>query len=75
MAQYVHSSLIYHRQKLERTKIFNRGMDTENVFGIFTNGAIKNNAFMKYLGKHMKLLNIILRELTNHKRTHMACTH
>ena len=29
---YVHSSLIYNSQKLERTQMpFNRGMDTENV--------------------------------------------
>ena len=29
---YIHSSLIYNSQKLERTQMFlNRGMDTENV--------------------------------------------
>jgi hypothetical protein len=32
MLHYVHSSLIYNRQKLERTQMsLNRGMDTENV--------------------------------------------
>ena len=32
MPHYVHSSLIYNSQKLERTQIsLNRGMDTENV--------------------------------------------
>jgi hypothetical protein len=32
MLQYVHSSLIYNSQKLERTqKSQNKGMDTENV--------------------------------------------
>lgn len=32
MLHYVHSSLIYNSQKLERTQMpFNRGMDTENV--------------------------------------------
>jgi hypothetical protein len=32
MLQYVHSSLIYNSQKLERTQMsFNRRMDTENV--------------------------------------------
>jgi len=32
MLHYVHSSLIYNSQKLERTQMpFNRGMDTENT--------------------------------------------
>jgi hypothetical protein len=32
MLHHVHSSLIYNRQKLERTQMsFNRGMDTENL--------------------------------------------
>jgi len=32
MLHYVHRSLIYNSQKLERTQMpFNRGMDTENV--------------------------------------------
>ena len=32
MLHYVHSSLIYNSQKLERTQMFhNRGIDTENV--------------------------------------------
>ena len=32
VAQYVHSSLIYNSQKLERTQMpLNRGMDTENL--------------------------------------------
>jgi hypothetical protein len=32
MTHYVHSSLIYNTQKLERTQMFfNIGMDTENV--------------------------------------------
>jgi hypothetical protein len=33
--------------------------------------AIKNNEFMKFLGKWMDLEGIILSEVTNHKRTHM----
>jgi hypothetical protein len=38
--------------------------------------AIKNNEFMKFLGKWMELENIILSEVTQcHKRTHMVCTH
>ena len=37
--------------------------------------AIKNNEFMKFLDKWMNLVDIILSEVTNHKRTHMVCTH
>ena len=36
--------------------------------------AIKNNEFMKFLGKWMDLEGIILSEVT-HKKTHMICTH
>jgi hypothetical protein len=44
----------------------NRGMDTENVV-IYTMeyySAIKNNEFMKFLGKWMDLEDIILSEVT-----------
>jgi len=74
MLHYVHSSLIYNSQKLERTQMpFNRGMDTENVVhlhnGVYS--AIKNNDFMKFIGKWMELENIILSEVTqSHKTTH-----
>ena len=37
--------------------------------------AIKNNEFMKYLGKWMELENIILSEETQSQRTHMVYTH
>ena len=61
MLHYVHSSLIYNSQKLERTQMsFNRGMDTENEYY----SAIKNNEFIKFLGKWMELENIILSEVT-----------
>jgi hypothetical protein len=54
MLHYVHSSLIYNSQKLERTQMPpNRGMDTENVAHLHS--AIKNNEFMKFLGKWMDL--------------------
>ena len=53
MLHYVHSSLIYNSQKLERIQMsFNRGMDTENVVDLHI---IKNNEFMKFLGKWMEL--------------------
>ena len=50
----------------------NREMDTENVVHLH-NGvlAIKNNEFMKFLGKWMELENIILSEVTQlQKNTH-----
>jgi hypothetical protein len=73
MLHYVHSSLIYNSQKLERTQMsFNRGMDTENVVRhIYTMEyylAIKNNAFMKFLGKWMYLEDIILSEVTQSQK-------
>jgi hypothetical protein len=47
---------------------FNRGMDTENVVHLHNGvyySAIKDNEFMKFLGKWMKLENIILSEVTH----------
>ena len=49
MFHYVHSSLVYNSQKLERTQMsFNRGMDTEKVviYTIEYYAGIKNNVFM-----------------------------
>jgi hypothetical protein len=63
MLYYVHSSLIYNSQKLERTKMsFNIGMDTENVvhYKMEYYSAIKNNEFMKFLDKWMYVEDIIL---------------
>jgi hypothetical protein len=37
--------------------------------------AIKNNKFMKFLGKWMDLEDIILSEVTQSQRTHIICTH
>ena len=46
-----------------------RGMDTENV--IHLHSAIKNNEFMKFVGKWMDLEDIILSEVTqSQKNTH-----
>ena len=63
MLHYVHSSLIYNSQKLERTQMpLNRGMDTEIVvhFTMEYYSAIKKNEFMKFLGKWLDLEGIIL---------------
>ena len=60
MLQYIHISLIYNSQKLERTQMsFNKGMDTEIVVHLH-----KNNEFMKFFGKWMYLEDIILSEVT-----------
>ena len=78
MLHYVHSSLIYNSQMLERTQMaLNRGMDTENVVHLH-NGILlsySKNEFMKFLGKWMDLEGIILSEITQSKSTHMICTH
>ena len=62
MLHYVHSSLIYNSQKLERTHVsLNSGMDTE-IWYIYTMeyySAIKNNEFMKFLDKWIYLEDII----------------
>ena len=52
---------------------FSRGMDTENVVYLHNEvySAIKNNEFMKFLGKWMDLEDIILSEVTqSQKNTH-----
>jgi hypothetical protein len=55
MVHYVHSSLIYNSQKLETTQMsFNRDMDIKKMWYIYTMeyySAIKNDEFMKFLGK------------------------
>ena len=71
MLYYVHSSLIYNNQKLERTQMsLNRGMD-EKMWYIYTMeyySAIKRNEFMKFLGKWMDLEDIILSEVTQSQK-------
>jgi hypothetical protein len=71
MLHYVHRSLIYNSQNLEKTQMsLNRGMDTENVV-IYTMEyytAIKNNEFMKFLDKWMDLEDIILSEVTQSQK-------
>ena len=71
MLHYVHSSLVYNSQKLERTQMpLNRGMDTENVVHLH-NGILLSylkNQFMKFLGKWMDLEGIILSEVTQSQR-------
>ena len=72
MLHYVHSSLIYNSQKLERTQIsFNRGMDIKKMWYIYTMeqySALKRNEFMKFLGKWLDLEGIILSEVTQSQK-------
>jgi hypothetical protein len=71
MLHYVHSSLIYNSQKLERTQMsLNSGMDTENVvkYTMEYYSAIKNNGFLKFLDKWIYLEDIILSELTQSQK-------
>ena len=64
MFHYVHSSHIYNNQKLEITQMW-------YIYTMEYYSAIKNNDFMKVLGKWMELENIILREVTkSQKKTH-----
>ena len=71
MLHYVHSSLIYNSQKLERTQMpLNRGMDTK-MWYIYTmeyQSAIKMNEFLKFLGKWLDLEGIILSEVTQSQK-------
>ena len=67
MFHYVHSSPIYNSQKLERTHVsLNRRMDAKMwyIYIMEYYSAIRNNEFMKFLGKWMELENIILSEVT-----------
>ena len=73
MLHYVHSSHIYNCQKLERTQMsFNKGMD-QKMWYIYTveyYSAIKNNEFMKFLGKWMEQGNILSEVTQLQKKTH-----
>ena len=72
MLHYVHSSPICSSQKLEATQVsLNRGMDTKKMWYIYTMeyySAIRNNEFMKFLGKWMELETIILSEVTQSQK-------
>jgi hypothetical protein len=62
MLHYIHSSIIYNSQKLERTQLsFNREMDTENVIHLH-NGVLLN--FKK------QLFHKILRQMDGTRKYH-----
>ena len=71
MLHYVHSSLIYNSQKLERIQMSStEDWIQKNVvnYTIEYYSAIKNNEFMKFLGKWMDLEDIILSELSQSQK-------
>ena len=67
MLYYVHSSPIYNCQMLERTRYPSTEEWMQKMWYIYTMeyySAIRNNEFMKFLGKWMELKSIILSEVT-----------
>jgi len=51
---------------------------TEKIWNTYTIKyylVIKNNDFMKFIGKRIELENIILSERTQSQKIHMVCTH
>jgi hypothetical protein len=67
MLHYVHRSLIYTRQKLEKPICPSTEEWIQKTWYIYTMeycSAIKNNDFIKFAGKWMELENIILSEVT-----------
>jgi len=62
MLYYVHCSLIYNSQKLERTKMSSTTEWIQKMWYIYTMeyySAIKNNDFLKFIDKWIELENII----------------
>jgi hypothetical protein len=74
MLHYIHSSLTYNRQKLEKKRCPSTEEWIQKIWYIYTMDyywAIKNNEFRKFLGKWMDLEDIILNEVTqSQKNTH-----
>ena len=71
MLHYVHSSLIYNSQKLERTQMSSTEEWIQKMWFIYTMkyySAIKKNAFIKFLGKWMNLEDIFLSEVTQSQK-------
>jgi hypothetical protein len=71
MLHYVHSSLTYNSQKLERTQMPSTEEWIQKIWYIYTMeyySAIKKNEFMKFLGNWMDLEGIILSEVTQSQR-------
>jgi hypothetical protein len=73
MLHYVHSSLTYNIQKLERIQMSSTEECIQKMWYIYTMeyySAIKNNDFMKFLGKWMELENMLSEVTQSQKNTH-----
>jgi hypothetical protein len=71
MLHYVHSSLIYNSQKLEKPRCPSTEEWIQKMWYIYTMvyySAIKKNEFMKFLGKWLYLEGIILSEVTQSQK-------
>ena len=78
MLHYVHICLIYNSQNLERTQMsLNGGVDTENMayYTMEYYSAVKNNEFMKFLGKWIELESVILSAVTQSQKNTHGVTH
>ena len=63
MFYYVHSSLIYNSQELKEPRCLSTGEWIQKMWYI-----LKNNEFMKFLGKWFGLEGIILSEVTQSQK-------
>jgi hypothetical protein len=70
MLNYVHSSLIYNSQKLERTRYPSTEEWIQKMWYIYTMEYYSAIEFMKFLGKWMDLEDIILSEVTQSQTPH-----
>ena len=74
MFHCVHIGLIYNSQKLERTQMSSKEEWIQKIWNTYKMAyypAIKNYELMNFLGKWMKLENIILSEVVqSQKNTH-----
>jgi hypothetical protein len=71
MLHYVHSSLTYNSQKLERTQMPTTEEWIQKLWYIYTMeyySAFKKNEFVKFLGKWLDLEGIILSEVTQSQK-------
>jgi hypothetical protein len=69
MLYYVHSSLIHNSQKEPRCPSTEEWIQkTWYIYTMEYYSAIKNNEFMKFLGKWLDLEDIILSEVTQSQR-------
>ena len=73
MLHYVHSSLIYNSQKLEKPRYPSTEEWIQKMWYMYTMeyySAIKNNEFMKFVGKWMEVENILSEVIQTQKNTH-----